>query len=269
MASSGDVPPTLTEAASQYLAALPQNQRQESQPEVYRFARWYGADRRTAELRGHDVSAYAEALGANAVDAPQRLEVLRGFLSFVRKQKFTPTNLATHVRLRKTSAKATAGGGAPVREVHLTPEGHRALQAELESLRAQRPRVADDLRKAMADKDFRENAPLDAAREHQAHMEARIRDIEGTLSDVIIVGSAAPVSNDRIGVGSSVVLRNLKSGAEVRYLLVSPSEVNPADGKISIVSPVGKALMERSAGDEVEVKAPAGTIRFRIESVEA
>jgi transcription elongation factor GreA len=268
MASSGDVPPTLTEAASQYLAALPQNQRQESQPEVYRFVRWYGADRRTAELRGHDVSAYAEALGASAVDAPQRLEVLRGFLSFVRKQKFTPTNLATHVRLRKTSAKATAGG-APVREVHLTPEGHKALQAELESLRAQRPRVADDLRKAMADKDFRENAPLDAAREHQAHMEARIRDIEATLSDVIIVGSVAPVSNDRIGVGSSVVIRNLKSGAEVRYLLVSPSEVNPADGKISIVSPVGKALMERSAGEEVEVKAPAGTIRFRIESVEA
>jgi transcription elongation factor GreA len=268
MASSGDVPPTLTEAASQYLAALPQNQRQESQPEVYRFVRWYGADRRTAELRGHDVSAYAEALGASAVDSPQRLEVLRGFLSFVRKQKFTPTNLATHVRLRKTSAKATAGG-APLREVHLTPEGHKALQAELESLRAQRPRVADDLRKAMADKDFRENAPLDAAREHQAHLEARIHDIEGTLSDVIIVGSAAPVSNARIGVGSSVVLRNLKSGAEVRYLLVSPSEVNPADGKISIVSPVGKALMERSAGDEVEVKAPAGTIRFRIESVEA
>jgi transcription elongation factor GreA len=268
MASSGDVPPTLTEAASQYLAALPQNQRQESQPEVYRFVRWYGADRRTAELRGHDVSAYAEALGASAVDAPQRLEVLRGFLSFVRKQKFTPTNLATHVRLRKTSAKAAAGG-APLREVHLTPEGHKALQAELESLRAQRPRVADDLRKAMADKDFRENAPLDAAREHQAHMEARIRDIEATLSDVIIVGSVAPVSNDRIGVGSSVVIRNLKSGAEVRYLLVSPSEVNPADGKISIVSPVGKALMERSAGEEVEVKAPAGTIRFRIESVEA
>jgi transcription elongation factor GreA len=269
MASSGDVPPTLTEAASQYLAALPQNQRQDSQPEVYRFVRWYGADRRTAELRGHDVSAYAEALGASAVDAPQRLEVLRSFLSFVRKQKFTPTNLATHVRLRKTTAKA-ATGGTPVKDVHLTPEGHKALQAELESLRAQRPRVADDLRKAMADKDFRENAPLDAAREHQAHLESRIRDIETTLSSVVIVGAAAaPASNARIGVGSSVVLRNLKSGAEVRYLLVSPSEVNPADGKISIVSPVGKALMERSAGEEVEVKAPAGTIRFRIESVEA
>lgn len=268
MASSGDVAPTLTEAASQYLAALPQNQRQDSQPEVYRFVRWYGADRRTAELRGHDVSAYAEALGASAVDAPQRLEVLRGFLSFVRKQKFTPTNLATHVRLRKTAVKAMTAG-TPLQEVHLTPEGHAALQAELESLRAQRPRVAEDLRKAMADKDFRENAPLDAAREHQAHLEARIREIEATLSRVVIVGGAAPASNARIGVGSSVVLRNLKSGAELRYVLVSPSEVNPADGKISIVSPVGKALMERSAGEEVEVKAPAGTIRFRIESVEA
>jgi transcription elongation factor GreA len=121
----------------------------------------------------------------------------------------------------------------------------------------------------MADKDFRENAPLDAAREHQAHLEGRIREIEATLRHAVIVGEGSPQSNARVGVGSAVLLRNLKSGTEVRYILVSPSEVNPAEGKISIVSPVGKALMERRAGEEVDVKAPAGTLRFRIESVEA
>jgi transcription elongation factor GreA len=268
MASSGEATPALTEAASRYLATLPPQQRQESQPEVYRFVHWYGAERRTHELRGHDVSAYAEALGATAVDSSQRLEILRGFFAFVRKQGFTPTNLATHLRLRKTAAPAV-GGGRAIREVHLTSDGHAALLAELENLRSQRPRVAEELRRAMADKDFRENAPLDAAREYQAHLEGRIREIEATLRHAVIVGEGSPQSNARIGVGSTVLLRNLKSGTEVRYILVSPSEVNPAEGKISIVSPVGKALMERSAGEEVDVKAPAGTLRFRIESVEA
>ena len=268
MASSGEATPTLTEAASRYLATLPPQQRQESQPEVYRFVRWYGAERRTDELRGHDVSAYVEALGATAVDSSQRLEILRGFFAFVRKQGFTPTNLATHLRLRKTAALAVGGGGA-IHEIHLTPDGHATLLAELGNLRSQRPRVAEELRRAMADKDFRENAPLDAAREHQAHLEARIREIEATLKHAVIVSGASPESNARIGVGSTVLLRNLKSGAEVRYILVSPSEVNPAEGKISIASPVGKALMERSVGEEVDVKAPAGTLRFRIESVEA
>jgi transcription elongation factor GreA len=269
MASSGEATPTLTEAASRYLASLPPQQRQESQPEVYRFVRWYGAERRTDELRGHDVSAYAEALGATAVDSSQRLEVLRGFFAFVRKQGFAPTNLATHLRLRKTAAPAV-GRGVAMQEIHLTPDGHAALLAELGNLRSQRPRVAEELRRAMADKDFRENAPLDAAREHQAYLEARIREIEATLKRaVIVVGGASPESNARIGVGSTILLRNLKSGAEVRYILVSPSEVNPAEGKISFASPVGKALLERSVGEEVDVKAPAGTLRFRIESVEA
>jgi transcription elongation factor GreA len=268
MASPGEATPTLTEAASRYLAALPPQQRQESQPEVYRFVHWYGAERRTDELRGHDVSAYAEALGATAVDSSQRLEVLRGFFAFVRKQGFAPTNLATHLRLRKTAAP-TAGGGVAMQDIYLTPDGHAALLAELENLRSQRPRVAEELRRAMADKDFRENAPLDAAREHQAHLEARIREIETTLKRAVIVSGASPESSARIGVGSTILLRNLKSGAEVRYILVSPSEVNPAEGKISFASPVGKALLERSVGEEVDVKAPAGTLRFRIESVEA
>jgi transcription elongation factor GreA len=268
MASSGKAILTLTEAASRYLATLPPQERQESQPEVYRFVRWYGAERRTDELRGHDVSAYAETMGASTVDGPQRLEILRGFFAFARKQGFTPTNLATHLRLRKAATPATGGVGA-LRQVHLTPEGHAALQAELETLRAQRPRVAEELRRAMADKDFRENAPLDAAREHQAHLESRIREIETTLKQAVIVSETAAGSNTRIGVGSTVLLRNLKSGAEVRYVLVSPSEVNPAEGKISIASPVGKALMERTVGEEVEVTVPAGTLRLRIERVEA
>lgn len=268
MASSGQTVPTLTEAASKYLASLQPQDRQQRQPELYRFVRWYGAERATGDLRGHDVSAYAEALGGSTVDGPQRLEILRAFFAFARKQGFTPTNLGTHLRLRKTTTPGVGGGGA-VQEVHLTSEGHASLEAELENLRAQRPQVAEDLRRAMADKDFRENAPLDAAREHQGHLEARIREIEGTLRQAVIIDGRPRAPAARVAVGSTVLLRNLRSGTEVRYVLVSPSEVNPAEGKISIASPVGKAVMERSAGEEVEVAAPAGKLRFRIESVEA
>ena len=111
--------------------------------------------------------------------------------------------------------------------------------------------MAEDLRRAMADKDFRENAPLDAARENQAHLEARIRDIETTLKHAVTVGSTTRRPDATAGVGSRIVLRNLKFRAEVRYMLVSPSEVNPAEGKISIV--MGKCthrwIVETPAGE--------------------
>ena len=260
--------PSLMEAASSYLARLSPDERQEAQAEAYRFARWCGADRAVSEISGHDVSTYAESVSSGTVDAARRLDQLRAFLTFARKQKLTPTNLASHVRLRKTGA--TAGSGAAValpENVRVTAEGHASLQAELTRLKAERPGLAEELRRAMADKDFRENAPLDAMRDHQGMLEGRIRKIETVLRHAVI--AETPVGDHRAQIGSTVVVRNLASGRELRYTLVSPSEVNPVEGKISIASPVGKALMERAAGEEVEVAAPAGTLRLRIERVEA
>ena len=260
--------PTLWEAASRYLAGLSAESRQESQPEVHKFVRWYGADRPVGELRGHDVAAYAESFGSSAGDAGRRLEAVRSFLAFAKKAGLTPINLATHLRIRRGSAaSAPPAGAAAAREVHLTAEGRAALEAELETLRARRPQVAEELRRAMADKDFRENAPLDAARDAQAHMEGRIRALETTLRHAVAIDSGAS-QRLKAELGSTLVLANLGSGAEVRYTLVGPDEASPAQGKISIVSPVGKALVDREAGDEVEVAAPAGRLRFRIERIE-
>lgn len=258
----------LQEAASRYLASLAPQERQQAQPEVHRFVRWYGADRRVGELRGHDVSAYADTLGSSVADAAQRLEVVRSFLAFARKQGFTATNLSTHLRPRKvTPAPASAGATAQRRQVHLTAEGRAALKEELERLKAMRVRIAQDLQRAMADKDFRENAPLDAAREQQGYVEGRIREIEATLDQAVIISQERP-SGASAGVGSTLVLRNLESGAEVRYTLVQPGEVHPGQGRISVESPVGKALLGRRVGEGIEVSAPAGVLRFRIERVE-
>jgi transcription elongation factor GreA len=260
--------PTLWETASRYLASLSADARQESQPEVHKFVRWYGGDRRVGELRGPDVAAYAETFGSSSKDAARHLEPVRAFLTFAKKAGLTSTNLATHVRVRKSGvASAPSRSAVPRRQVRLTAEGRAALEEELETLRARRPQIAEELRLAMADKDFRENAPLDAARDAQAHVEGRIRELEATLHSAKIIESEAS-QRLKASLGSTLVLANLGSGTQVRYTLVGPDEASPAQGKISVVSPVGKALVDREAGEEVEVAAPAGKLRFRIERIE-
>jgi transcription elongation factor GreA len=265
-AGSGREVVSLSQAAALFLAALAPKVRQESQAEVYRFVRWYGADRLVGELRGHDVALYAESLGPATADVVRRAEALRSFLAFAKKEGLTTTNLATHLRLRKSPQGAKGGAVTAATPSFLTAEGHASLSVELESLKAQRPDIAEELRRAMMDKDFRENAPLDAARERQAHVEGRIRQLETILKHAeVLGGEAAPGAKTHLG--STVILRDLASGSAMRYMLVSPSEVNPAEGKISIASPVGKALLDRTVGEEVEISVPAGSLHLRIEEI--
>jgi transcription elongation factor GreA len=261
--------PTLREAAATYLAGLPPEERQGAQIDVNKFVRWYGTDRNMGEMTGHDVSGYAEGLGVTLTDAAAKLEPVRAFLVFARKKGFTATNMAVHLRPPKAT-KASKAQRRVVKEetISLTREGIIVLEAELEDLRARRPHIAAELQRAMADKDFRENAPLDAAREAQGHLEARIRELETTLRRAVVREEAkGPASV--VVLGSTVLLRNLKSGAELKYTIVSPREVNPGQGRISIASPVGRALVRKQEGEEVEVEAPSGAIRFRIEKIQA
>ena len=137
-----------------------------------------------------------------------------------------------------------------------------ALEREVEELKGQRPLIAEQLHAAMADKDFRENAPLDAARDAQAHLEARIRTIEDQLRHAVIID--ADQKGGLANVGSTVRVLNLKSDREQTFHLVSPNEVDPSTGKISIESPVGRAVIHHGTGDEVTVLAPAGEIELRL-----
>ncbi|MFQ5878851.1 MAG: GreA/GreB family elongation factor [Dehalococcoidia bacterium] len=259
---------SLAEAVVSYLAALPNERRQEAQTEVNRFTRWYGADRPLCAVRGHDLALYGEEIGPGSPGAQRRVEALRSFFAFAKRVGWTPTNLATHLRLRKAGRNDASSLLATVQETRLTAQGYAALKQELESLIARRPEVAAGLQRAMADKDFRENSPLEAMREHQAHLEARIRELEAILKEAVIVEARAAAAEAKVRLGSTVALRNLASGTMVRYTLVAPSEVNATQGKISVLSPVGRAVLERGVGDEVEAAAPAGSIHFRIEAIE-
>ena len=127
--------------------------------------------------------------------------------------------------------------------------------------------MIDDMRRAAADKDFRENAPLDAAKEQRGHLEGRIMELEEILRSAEIIEEQSGVSQG-VSLSDSVVLQDLTSGEEVRYTLVSPEEVDPSRGRISVASPIGKAITGKGVGDIVEVTAPAGRLRYQIKQIE-
>lgn len=257
---------TISDAARQFAQSLPPDRHRDSQ-EALRFARWFGESRPAAEVRPVDLEMYVDTFGATAPDANQRAEALKGFLSFSHKQSFMPERLVSHVRVRRSGARPRQAQVAQAMpEVRLTAEGLAALRAELDSLIAQRPRIAAELKAARSDGDVRENAPLDAAREAQGQLEARIRELEAMLRHAVITEQEQ--ADDCARVGSNVVIANVATGARLSYQLVNAAEARPGTGRLSVESPVGQALLGRRVGEEVQVKAPSGLVRFRIEQVE-
>jgi transcription elongation factor GreA len=262
---------SLDEAVTMYLATLPPEQRQESQQELNRFVRWYGAERLMSELGAREIGEYGESVSksirSSVTDPAKKIEPVRNFLTYAKKTKLTGVNLAPNLRVSKTKKGPLVkrSNNEPA-QVHLTSEGHAAMKSELESLKDERPRVVEQIRHAAADKDFRENAPLEAAREHQGQLEARIRELEATIKGATIMKEKTSITL-RVGIGCTVGLFDLTSGEQLHYTLVSPSESNPTKGKLSIASPTGKALLDREVGAVVEVTAPVGMFLYRIEDI--
>ncbi|MEE8470883.1 MAG: transcription elongation factor GreA [Dehalococcoidia bacterium] len=260
---------SLSEAVTMYLAALLPERRQESQQELGKFVRWYGGERWMDELTALEVGNYGDGIGSSVADPAKKLEPVRSFLLYAKKVKLIEISLAPHVRVSKAKhSRVARKGSVEVAEVALTPEGHAALKSELEELKTERPHIAEELRRAAADKDFRENAPLEAARERQGQIEAKIRELEAILKRSTVIEGKAKAAQTA-SVGSTVALCDLVSGEQSCYILVSPSEANPAQGKLSIASPIGKALLDQEVGAEVEVVAPAGKLQYRIEEIKA
>jgi transcription elongation factor GreA len=260
-------PISAREALSHFVNSLDPEKVRVERPVVERFIAWWGIERTMSELTGEDVKRYhdQEIAGEGAADFTH-VEPLRAFLAYCSRMAFTEANLVPYLQLGVGAGGARGGRGAAEElggdAYHMTLEGLQGLERKLEELKAERPMIAEKLRAAMADKDFRENAPLDAARDEQAHLEAQIRDIENRLRRAVIIDRDAKAG--RANVGSRVRLLNLNQDREQIFTLVSPTEVDPANGKISIESPVGLALRDRVAGEEVVVQAPAGQLKFKL-----
>ncbi len=261
--SSEDI--SLGEAATRFLSSLPEEDRASQHQEINQFILWYGWKQPIRELTAPKVANYAERISTSGADPAKKLAPVKAFLTYAKKEGLTRTNLSVHLRAKKVTNNNAAG--RPMPTVHaLTPQGRIDLEAELNRLKAERPRVAEELHKAAADKDFRENAPLDAAREYQGQLEARIRELDTILKAV--PAEQAQVAATKVRIGDKVHLFDLSMSVVVCYTLVSPSEASPAKGKISIESPTGKALLGKEQGQEAEVIAPIGKFCYRIDKIE-
>ncbi|MBI5472172.1 MAG: transcription elongation factor GreA [Ignavibacteriae bacterium] len=148
--------------------------------------------------------------------------------------------------------------------IYLTRERLVELERELHELRTNgRRRMAQVIAEARGHGDLSENAEYDAAKEEQQHLELRIQKLEITLAKAKMI-EAKDLPNDKIYILSRVKLRDLKSNDLCEYLLVSPEESDFEANKISVTSPIGKALLGRKKGESVDIKVPAGNLKYEI-----
>jgi transcription elongation factor GreA len=253
--------PTLGGAAETFLSGFPPEERGRIQGEVLKFVRWLGPSRQVGDISPVDVATYGEQI------IPSAAKPVKSFLTFIRKRGFSGISLSPHLKAKKTTAKTIAAWQVTPAQVSLTAQGYAKLEKELANLKTERSRVIEDIQKAAADKDFRENAPLAAAREQKSHIEGRIKEIQAVLNRARIIAEGQDTSRAKFG--DTVVLRDLSSGSEFSYTLVDAREANPSKGKLSVASPLGKAILDKEKGQTVEVAAPAGTFTCRIESITA
>ena len=150
----------------------------------------------------------------------------------------------------------------------LTVQGEKVLRERLTDLKfVQRPQISEAFAEARAHGDLKENAEYHAAREQQGLIEAKIKEIESTLSNATIIDVKELPQTGRVVFGSTVKLFNLETENPISYKIVGSLESDPAQGSISFDTPIGKGLIGKSIGDEVTIETPAGSETFEIEDV--
>ncbi len=207
-------------------------------------------------------------------NASKKLTVARDFLSFLHnpdsndeKIKFTDANLSNHIRNKKGRRTGSLNLKSRLHEediIEISQEYHDSLVSDLAIKFKEREDVVEDINKAAADKDFRENAPLEAAREKQGLIESQIKTIDETLRKSEIINTKKNSKTNKIAkIGSKVtILQNNKT--RVKISLVASPEADVSISKISVESPIGKALVGKTENEAVIVTAPAGNVGYKI-----
>ena len=151
-------------------------------------------------------------------------------------------------------------------KVPMLAEGHAKLDQELKRLRLERPGIVEAIEEARAHGDLSENAEYHAAKERQGQIEATIADLEDQLSRAMVIDPTT-LSGDKVAFGATVTLTDEES-KKVRYQLVGQNEADAKVGRISYNSPLGRALIGREKGDEIEVSTPSGERYYQIKKIE-
>jgi len=202
-------------------------------------------------------------------NASKKLTVARDYLNYIHTEGFTESNLGNHIRNKKGRRSGSVSLKSKVHEgdlVEISKEYHDSLEKELNVKYKEREDVVVDINKAAADKDFRENAPLEAAREKQGLIESQIKTIEETLRKSVIFNTKRSNKKNKIAqIGSKVTLE--KENKRTKINLVASPEADVNLSKISLESPLGKALLGKGENDHVTISAPAGEIKYKIVKV--
>ena len=150
---------------------------------------------------------------------------------------------------------------------YMSQEGYDNLVAELKQLETvERPKASAAIAEARDKGDLSENSEYDAAKEAQAHLEDKINKVKMTIAEAKII-DVSRLSTDSVQILSKVDLTNLTTNTKVTYTIVSESEANLREGKISIKTPIAKGLLNKKVGDVIEVKVPRGIISLRIDNI--
>ena len=150
---------------------------------------------------------------------------------------------------------------------YMSQEGYDKMVAELKRLESvERPKASAAIAEAADKGDLSENSEYDAAKEAQAHLEDKINKLKLAISEAKIV-DVSRLSTDAVQILSKVEMTNLTTNAKMTYTIVSESEANLKEGKISIKTPIAQGLLNKKVGDEAEIKIPRGTIRLRIDKI--
>lgn len=148
--------------------------------------------------------------------------------------------------------------------VPITPEGYRRLQEELDRLlKVERPRNIQAIAEARAHGDLSENAEYHAAKERQSFIEGRIQELQAKLALAEVIDPSR-INQSKAAFGAKVRVLDVEADEEYVFFLVGPDETDVKSGKISVTSPVGRALLGKEVGDVVTIKAPARTIEYEI-----
>ncbi|MBC53142.1 MAG: transcription elongation factor GreA [Gammaproteobacteria bacterium] len=156
-----------------------------------------------------------------------------------------------------------------MRKVPMTMGGAERLRAELNELKSvKRPAIIKAIAEAREHGDLKENAEYHAAREQQGFCEGRIQEIEGKLADSEIIDITKLPPSGKVIFGVTATLLNLETEKTIRYQIVGEDEADVKAGKISVGSPIARAIMGKEEGDDVVVKAPSGDIEYEISKIE-
>ncbi|MCI6111925.1 MAG: transcription elongation factor GreA [Prevotella sp.] len=150
---------------------------------------------------------------------------------------------------------------------YMSQEGYDKIVAELKQLETiERPKASAAIAEARDKGDLSENSEYDAAKEAQAHLEDKINKMKLAIAEAKIV-DISRLSTDSVQIMSKVEMTNMANNAKMSYTIVSESEANLREGKISITTPIAKGLLNKKVGDVVEIKIPRGTIKLRIDKI--